>query len=266
MFSTTYIAWFGCTQIWFNDQKSQSEQSLDQLEKFGMIFIGMKRFLFFWKKKIKMAESKKISKSPILKIFLQKFDRFVIGLVGLIDAKRIDVAQHIWPWGCPTKGLKQGKNRFLVFFSHFWVYVRQPHDHIGWATLLAFASINPTNPRANLWNFRIKISRIVHLEKRQFWKIGHFEFFSSKKNFFFLLDSHENQSKFVWYNGWVEILMFSLVSRKFLAMRNIVLYSVSYPTFLSEAVEASLSHFFEISLMKLKCWILGNMLTTINVF
>ena len=29
-----------------------------------------------------------------------------------------------------------------------------------------------------------------------------------------------------WYNGWVEILMFSLVSRKFLAMRNIALYSV----------------------------------------
>ena len=27
-------------------------------------------------------------------------------------------------------------------------------------------------------------------------------------------------------NGWVEILMFSLVSRKFLAMRNIALYSV----------------------------------------
>ena len=26
--------------------------------------------------------------------------------------------------------------------------------------------------------------------------------------------------------GWVEILMFSLVSRKFLAMRNIALYSV----------------------------------------
>jgi hypothetical protein len=26
--------------------------------------------------------------------------------------------------------------------------------------------------------------------------------------------------------GWVEILMFSLVSRKFLAMRNITLYSV----------------------------------------
>ena len=36
--------------------------------------------------------------------------------------------------------------------------------------------------------------------------------------------------------------------------------------FLSEAVKASLFLFFEIFLMKLKCWILGNMLTTMNVF
>jgi hypothetical protein len=41
-----------------------------------------------------------------------------------------------------------------------------------------------------------------------------------------LLHSHENQPKFIWQNGWIKIFMFSLVSRKFLAMRNIVLYSV----------------------------------------
>ena len=35
----------------------------------------------------------------------------------------------------------------------------------------------------------------------------------------------ENQSKFIWKNGWVEILMFSLVFRKFLAMYNNTLYS-----------------------------------------
>ena len=50
---------------------------------------------------------------------------------------------------------------------------------------MPFASINSTNPRTNLWNFGEKISRIGHFEKWQFWKIGHFEFFSSKKNFFF---------------------------------------------------------------------------------
>ena len=59
-----------------------------------------------------------------------------------------------------------------------------------------------------------------------FW-VGHFEFFFSKKKKKILLHSHENQPKLIWQNGWVKILMFSLVSRKFLAMRNIALYSVN---------------------------------------
>ena len=33
---------------------------------------------------------------PILNIFFQKFLGLVLGLVGLIDAKGIDVAQPIW--------------------------------------------------------------------------------------------------------------------------------------------------------------------------
>jgi hypothetical protein len=47
------------------------------------------------KKKFKMADSKKahFSKSPILKSFSRKFLRFVLGLVGLNDAKGIDVAK-----------------------------------------------------------------------------------------------------------------------------------------------------------------------------
>ena len=46
-----------------------------------------------------MADSKKahFSKSPILKKFLRKSLRSVLGLVGLNDAKGIDVAQRIWP-------------------------------------------------------------------------------------------------------------------------------------------------------------------------
>ena len=36
------------------------------------------------------------SKWPILEIFLRKFYRLVLGLVGLIDAKDIEVAQLIW--------------------------------------------------------------------------------------------------------------------------------------------------------------------------
>ena len=56
------------------------------------------------KKKFKMADSKKphFPAPPILNIFSWKFHGLVLGLVGLIDAKGIDMAQRIWPWGCPT--------------------------------------------------------------------------------------------------------------------------------------------------------------------
>ena len=95
-----------------------------------------KNFFFFSKKKIKMADSKKahFSKLTILKIFSQKFLRFILGLVGLNDAKGIYVAQRIWPWGCPTKAQKQPKNAFSVLFRCFWAFVWQPHGHICWAT------------------------------------------------------------------------------------------------------------------------------------
>ena len=59
--------------------------------------------------------------------------------------------------------------------NQFWGYAGQPHNHIGWAMSMPFASINPTNSRTDLWNFRRKISRIGDFEKRPFWKIGHFE-------------------------------------------------------------------------------------------
>jgi hypothetical protein len=56
------------------------------------------------KKKFKMADSKKLrfSKPPILKKISWKFHGLVLGLVGFIDAKGIDVAQSIWWWGCST--------------------------------------------------------------------------------------------------------------------------------------------------------------------
>ena len=38
---------------------------------------------------------------PILNIFSWKFHGLVLGLVELIDAKGIGVAQPIWHWGCP---------------------------------------------------------------------------------------------------------------------------------------------------------------------
>ena len=54
--------------------------------------------IFFLKKKIKMADSKKghFPSPPILNIFFQKFHGLVLGLVGLIEAKGIDGTQPIW--------------------------------------------------------------------------------------------------------------------------------------------------------------------------
>jgi hypothetical protein len=50
---------------------------------------------------------------PKAEQFLPKFHRLVIGLVGLIDAKGINVTQPIWPSGCKLKkGLKTQKRQF----------------------------------------------------------------------------------------------------------------------------------------------------------
>ena len=61
--------------------------------------IKQKKYLFFLKKKFKMADLKKLSfsTSPKAEQFPPKFHGLVLGLVGLIDAKGNDVAQPIWP-------------------------------------------------------------------------------------------------------------------------------------------------------------------------
>ena len=146
-----------------------------------------------------MANSKKahFSKSPILKIFLKKFLRLVLRLVGLNDAKGIDVAQCVWPWGCRTKAQKQPKNTFSVLFGCFWTFVGQPHCHIRWATSMPFASFNPTNPRTYLRNFHEKILRMGDIKKGAFIESEILNFFlkkKKKKNLY----SHENQPKFIW--------------------------------------------------------------------
>ena len=53
---------------------------------------------FFEEKNSKwpIFQNGRFSKSPILETFLRKFHRSVLGLVGLIDAKAINVAQPIW--------------------------------------------------------------------------------------------------------------------------------------------------------------------------
>jgi hypothetical protein len=45
--------------------------------------------------------------------------------------------------------------------------------------------------------------------------------------FFFLLHLHENQPKLLGYQGWVEILMITLVYSKRVSVRNNLLHSVA---------------------------------------
>ena len=119
-----------------------------------------------------MADSKKLSFSTSSKAeqIPPKFHGFVLGLVGLNDAKGIDFAQPIWPWGCLTYAPKQAKNAFFVFFACFGAYVGQPHGHIGWAKSMPFASFNPTNPRTNPWNFGGICSAFDEVEKLSFFE------------------------------------------------------------------------------------------------
>ena len=57
-----------------------------------------KKKKIFLKKKNSKRPNQKLSFSilPILNIYFQKFHGLVLGLVGLIDGKEIDVAQSIW--------------------------------------------------------------------------------------------------------------------------------------------------------------------------
>ena len=105
-----------------------------------------------------------------------------------------------------------------MFLGCFWALAGQPYNHIGWATSIPFASINPTNPRP-LWNFREMFFENWRFWKSQFFELAILNFFFQKK----MLHSHQNQSNFMWI-GW-NFDVFP-VSRKFLAMRNITLYSV----------------------------------------
>ena len=163
-----------------------------------------------------MADAKKthFSKSPILKIFSPKYLRWVLGLVGLNDAKGIDVAQRIWPWGCPTKAQKQPKNAFSVLFRYL-ILLNPCGREAGWHKLknglktqkihflpvfeLTLASLTaiwvaqnqcPSHQSILLTQgliheiFMKKYWELAELEnevflRRPFWifKVGHFDFF-----------------------------------------------------------------------------------------
>ena len=84
---------------------------------------------------------------------------------------------------------KTGKN---VFLGCFWAYVGQPHDHTSWATPMPFASINPTNPRTNPWNFHEKILRIGGPGKWGFFEAAILNFLSRTFWNFFCFISLKN--------------------------------------------------------------------------
>ena len=117
-----------------------------------------------------------------------KFHGLVLGLVGLIEAKGIGLAQPIWLWDCSIWAQKRPKNTKNAFFVCFWAYVGQSLNHIGWATSMPFTSINSTNPRANPWNFGGNCSAFGGGWKPQFFWIYHLAIFFLQ---FFLLHSHK---------------------------------------------------------------------------
>ena len=173
-----------------------------------------------------MADSKKLrfSKSRILNIFSRNFLQ-----IGPWISK-IDWCKGHWRGSTyvdvrlsdiSSKTAKKHKNAFLACFR---VYIGQSHSHVGWATSMPFASINPTNPRTNLWNFGEKFLRIGDFEIFSFFRVGHFAFFFQKRFFFCFIPikispnsyGRMDRSKFWCFPGF----------QKFLAMRNITLYSV----------------------------------------
>ena len=79
--------------------------------------------------------------------------------------------------------LKNRQEMGFVFFGCFWAYVRQPHNHIGWATSMTFASINTINPRNNPWSFCEIFLRIGSIENLSFFELAILIFCSKKKYF-----------------------------------------------------------------------------------
>ena len=65
-------------------------------------------------------------------------------------------------------GMKQIQNGQLKKTEFFKTAYMVP----GWATLMPFASIYPTDPRTNPWNFPVKILRIGGFKKLSFFELA----------------------------------------------------------------------------------------------
>ena len=154
---------------------------------FGFWLLGWsKNFFFFLKKKIQNGRLKKrsFSSSANSQYFFMKISGIGpwVSRIGWCEGH----------WCCLTYMVvrlsdirsKTAKKCLFCVLGHFWAYVGQPHGHIGWAKPMPFASINPTNPRTNPWNFHEKILRIGGAGKWPFFESAILNFFFQNKFFF----------------------------------------------------------------------------------
>ena len=74
--------------------------------------------------------------------------------------------------------------------------------------------------------FLLKTDSMKELKNSSFFEPAILDYYFTKNTHLLLLHPHENQSQIMWQNDWDSILMFYMVSSKFLAVRNIMLYSV----------------------------------------
>ena len=72
---------------------------------------------------------------------------------------------------------KTGKKCIFGVSRLFLGLCQTASQNIGWATSMPFASINPTNPRTDPWNFHKKILRIDRVEKWPFFESAILIFF-----------------------------------------------------------------------------------------
>ena len=65
--------------------------------------------------------------------------------------------------------LVRGKKCIFCVFR-LVLSLQHPHNHMGWATSMPFASINTTHPRNNKWNFGEKKLRLVAFENLSYFE------------------------------------------------------------------------------------------------
>jgi hypothetical protein len=83
--------------------------------------MGMKQNFFFSKIEFKMADSKQLSfsKQPIINIFSQKFQKLVLGSIGEIDLKGINVTQPFMVIMLSDVRSKMSKKCLICVFGLF---------------------------------------------------------------------------------------------------------------------------------------------------